>query len=320
VSVLNGATLTGASGGGARKAAQALAMIFGSTPAEVLWPYFAGASVSLAGALAVKGEVLLAKGADKIVSIGQLFFAVPMAVFGAQHFTEAKSIVHMVPSWIPGAWFWTYFVGTALIAAALSIVVKKHAALAASLLALMLFLFVALIHIPNVVAQPTDRVLWAVALRDLAFSGGALAFAGMQTASSNAKSRNAFITIGRIFISLATIYFAIEQLRHPDSMPGVPLGKLTPTWIPGHLLWAYIAGAVFLVAGPCVLVNRKTRLAATCVGVLVLLLELFVYLPMWGVNFSDIDGRLDYFVDTLAFAGAALLLADALPREGGLHV
>ena len=54
------------------------------------------------------------------------------------------------------------------------------------------------------------------------------------------------------------------------------------------------------------------------VGVMVLRLELFIYL--WGAKSSDTGGGLDYFVDTLAFAGAALLLADALPREGGLHV
>lgn len=320
MSVLNGAMLTGASEDGARKAAKNLAMIFGSIPGQVFWPYFAGASISLAGALAVKGEVLLAKGTDKIVSMGRLFFAVPMAVFGAQHFTEAKFIVQLVPSWIPGAWFWTYFVGTALIAAALSMVMKKQAGLAASLLALMLFLFVVLMHIPNVVAKPSDRVLWAVALRDLSFSGGALALAGMQINEWKAKAKNAFITAGRIFIAVATIFFGVEQLLHPDFVPGVPLEKPTPTWIPGHLQWAYLAGAVFLVAGPYILVNRKARLAATCVGVMVMLLELFVYLPMWGAKFSDIGGGLDYFVDTLAFAGAALLLADALPREGGLHV
>ena len=188
MSVLNGAMLTGASEDGARKAAKNLAMIFGSIPGQVFWPYFAGASISLAGALAVKGEVLFAKGTDKIVSMGRLFFAVPMAVFGAQHFTEAKFIVQLVPSWIPGAWFWTYFVGTALIAAALSMVVKKQAGLAASLLALMLFLFVVLMHIPNVVAKPSDRVLWAVALRDLSFSGGALALAGMQINEMESQS------------------------------------------------------------------------------------------------------------------------------------
>ncbi|MGO9839654.1 MAG: hypothetical protein ACLPZF_00420, partial [Candidatus Acidiferrales bacterium] len=308
MSVLNGAMLTGAPEDGARKAAKNLAMLFGSIPAQVFWPYFAGASISMAGALAVKGELLLAKGTDKVLSMGRLFLAVPMAVFGAQHFTDAKFIVQLVPAWIPGAWFWTYFVGTALLAAALSIVAKKQSGLAASLLALMLFLFVVLMHIPNVVAKPSDRVLWAVALRDLSFSGGALALAGIQINEWKAKAKNALITTGRIFIAIATIFFGIEQLLHPDFVPGVPLEKPTPTWIPGHLLWAYLAGAVFLVAGPCILVNRKARLAATCVGVMVLLLELFVYLPMWGAKFSDIGGGLDYFVDTLAFAGAVLLL------------
>lgn len=305
---------------GRGKATKNLAMIIGSIPAEVFWPYFAGASISLAGAVAVKGEVLLAKGTDKIVSMGRLFYAVPMAVFGAQHFTEAKFIEKMIPAWLPGPWFWTYFIGTALIAAALSIVVKKYSGLAAALLGLLLFLFVALIHIPNVVANPRDRVLWAVALRDLSFSGGALAFAGMQIHEGKGKTKKALVTIGRIAIATAVIFFAVVQLRHPELVPGVPLARETPTWIPGHLLWAYVAGVVYLVAGPCMLVNRKARVAAICVGVMVLLLELFVYLPMWGMKFSDIGNGLNYFVDTLAFAGAALLLADALPREGGLHV
>jgi hypothetical protein len=42
-----------------------------------------------------------------------MFFAVPLAVFGAEHFASAKSIMLLVPSWIPGPLFWTYFVGVA---------------------------------------------------------------------------------------------------------------------------------------------------------------------------------------------------------------
>jgi hypothetical protein len=34
-----------------------------------------------------------------------------------------------------------------------------------------------MIHIPNVAANPNNRIIWAVALRDLAFAGGAFALA-----------------------------------------------------------------------------------------------------------------------------------------------
>jgi uncharacterized membrane protein YphA (DoxX/SURF4 family) len=283
--------------------------------AELFWPYFAGATLSLAGLAALRGDVLLARGSDKIVSMGRLFFAVPMAVFGAEHFTEAKFVVRMVPAWIPGAWFWTYFVGTALIAAAASLVLKKQARLAATLLGLMLFLFVVLMHIPNVVANPRDRIAWAIALRDLAFSGGALAFAGMQTAEWRSKGKNILTTVGRIFFAVAAIVFGAEQILHSDGVPGVPLARLTPAWIPGHRFWPYVTGAVFLVAGPCLLANRKTRLAATGLGAMVLVLMVFVYLPILCASVTDIGNGLNYFMDTLAFGGAALLLADAMPKE-----
>jgi hypothetical protein len=74
--------------------------------------------------------------------------------------------------------FWTYFVGVALIAGALSISMKQKAGWSAPLVALMLFLFVVLMHLPNVVSDPKDRIAWAVLFRDLSFSGGALALAG----------------------------------------------------------------------------------------------------------------------------------------------
>ncbi len=84
-------------------------------------------------------------------------------------------------------------------------------------------------------------------------------------------------------------------------------------------MWAYVGGVVFLAAGAFLLVNRKTRLAATGLGIMVLVLTVTVYLPIWGADWSDIGKGLNYLVDTLAFAGAALLLAEAMPKESDTH-
>jgi uncharacterized membrane protein len=65
-------------------------------------------------------EASRAHGFDRIPPFGRLFLAVPMAVFGAQHFTAAIYVARLLPSWIPGHLFWTYFVGIALLSAALS--------------------------------------------------------------------------------------------------------------------------------------------------------------------------------------------------------
>jgi len=289
-------------------------------PGAVFWPYFGGTVVLLIGIFATRSEVIAAHGPEKVVSLGPVFYAVPLAVFGAQHFTEAKAISQMVPEWMPIRLLWTYLVGIALFAAALSIVVKKEGLLSGTLLAVMLALFVVLLHVPRVMAKPSDRISWAVALRDLAFSGGALAFAGTQIEEWRTKGTNPRITFGRIVIAAAAIFFGVEQLLHPDFVPGVPLEKPTPTWIPGHIAWGYLAGAVSLVAGVGLIANRKSRLAATCLGAMVLLLMIFVYAPMLAASLSDIDNGLDFFADTLMFSGAVLLLAEAMPREVQGHV
>lgn len=38
---------------------------------------------------------------NKLLALGSLFLAVPMAVFGMGHFVFTGSVVTMVPSWIP---------------------------------------------------------------------------------------------------------------------------------------------------------------------------------------------------------------------------
>ncbi len=58
--------------------------------------------------------------------------------------------------------------------------------------------------------------------------------------------------------------------------------------------------------------NKKARLAATYLGIMILLVVLFVYLPILVADRSSIANGLNYFTDTLVLSGAALLLADAL--------
>ena len=156
-------------------------LVIFSLQSTVFWPYFLGALLLAIGLpIIIRNELPQERGLEKILPFGPLFFAVPMMVFAGEHFTVTRGIAQNMPAWIPWHRFWVYLVGTALIAGAFSIVIKKKAQLAATLAGIMFCSFVLLLHIPNVVASPHNRIVWAVALRDLAFSGGAFAFAGAQ--------------------------------------------------------------------------------------------------------------------------------------------
>jgi uncharacterized membrane protein len=286
----------------------------------VLWPDIAGATIALIGLFAAWRVVSTSQGSDKLLALSSMFFAVPLAAFGAEHLTIANAIASGVPSWIPWHLFWAYFVGLALIAAALSIATKIQARLSSTLLGCMIFFFVLTLHTPRILANPNDRIAWAVALRDLAFVGGAWALAGTQTEHWRAQGTNNLITVGRFLIAIAAIFFAVEHFLHPEHLPGVPLEKLTPLWIPARLLIGYLTGAVLLFSGISLLLGKKMRTAATCLGIVILALVLFVYFPVMIAIPSAADGGvkiegLNYFFDTLMFAGAITCLAAALPKR-----
>lgn len=125
----------------------------------IFWLYFSGSVVLVVGLVKIlKDELSQTRGLDKIMPFGRLFLAIPLAVFGTEHLTSAADIANIiVPRWFPAHEFWVYLVGIALIAAALSITVQIQSPLAATLLGAMLFSFVLLIHIPNIIAQPNNR-------------------------------------------------------------------------------------------------------------------------------------------------------------------
>lgn len=83
----------------------------------------------------------------------QLALAVFLGLCGAQHFVYETFVDTLVPSWMPSSpRFWTWFTGCALLAGGVGMMVPKTARLAALLSALMVFLWILMLHLPRAVA------------------------------------------------------------------------------------------------------------------------------------------------------------------------
>ena len=106
-------------------------------------------------------------------NLGRYLFAITLTVFGVQHLLYARFVATIVPSWIPGRLFWAYAVGVVFIAATLSLVTNIKARLAATLLGIMFFTWVFILHLPRVVSSSHNGNEWTSAFVALAMCGGA---------------------------------------------------------------------------------------------------------------------------------------------------
>jgi uncharacterized membrane protein len=272
----------------------------------------------LIGVIAARNEIARARGLEKIVALRYLCFAIPLAVFGALHLFGPQFVAPLVPRYMPWRTFWVYFVGGALIAASLSIATRTAVRWSGLLAGLMMFSFVAMIHFPGALARPHDRIIWTIVCREMAFGGAAWILAGTAPGGWRGSIKTALITAGRALVAIAVVLFGIEHFLHATGLPGVPLQKQMPTWIPGRVLIDYVTGVALLVTGGSTLLARKTRIVATCLGAWLLLLVLVIYGPVLVLALSEAGtgGKLEginYFADTLLFAGTVLALASASP-------
>ena len=240
----------------------------GVIPSDVMWSYTVFALVCVAGVatLFLRGDWQKARGIDKLLLFGPIFYAAPLGGFGAEHFTQSAGVASIIPKFIPFHMFWALFIGACFIAASFSLVTKIQARLAAPLVGLTFFLFVMLMDAPGWATQPGNRIFAMLTLRELAFSGGALALAASLSEQNNPQRSHLFATTARYFIGIPILVYSIAQFMHADLLPGVPLQRATPSYIPGHSIWAYVAALVYLFGGIFLLIGKRTRIAATWVG------------------------------------------------------
>lgn len=108
-----------------------------------------------------------------IINLGRYIFAIPFLIFGIFHFMNADAMSAMAI----GGKVMVYITGIALIAAAISIFIGKMDKLACILLAVLLLLIIATVHVPGMMGaadEAAQQMSMTGILKDLGLLGGAL--------------------------------------------------------------------------------------------------------------------------------------------------
>jgi len=257
---------------------------------------------------------------------GEFLLALLMVFSGIMHFKFAPFVAGIVPSWMPWRLFWAYFTGTALFVSGISIVVRKQARLASTLLGIMLFLFVLLIHTPSmiqsIIHKPEDvNVLWSFngtgginnALKDVAITLSAFLLAASLTKAERGSRQQSAAILGTMFAVVIAL-FGIEHFFYANYTPGVPSWSFVSFWIPWRLFWGYLTGAFMLIAGVMVLLRKRAHAAATSLGIMLLAVAVLTYGFRVLANLGNY-GELTNTLKDVAVAGGAFILAGTLPLE-----
>ncbi|MGC2297380.1 MAG: DoxX family membrane protein [Acidobacteriaceae bacterium] len=119
----------------------------------------------------------------RLATAARWLFGIAFIVFGSLHLQAPAWIAGLIPHWIPFPLFFAWFTGCALIAAGLAIAIGVWTRLSASLLALMLFSWVLIVHAPRIAHALHDGDEWNSGFVCLTMAGSALLAAALASRS-----------------------------------------------------------------------------------------------------------------------------------------
>jgi uncharacterized membrane protein len=252
---------------------------------------------------------------------GRSLYGTAIVAYGTVLLIYAHSITAPVPSWpqwIPGTPLPEYVAGAMLINGGAGIVFGVRPRTSALLLGAMILLWISVRSIPLIIeAPPSLKDPIGNACEAFAVCGGAFLVAG-SLASGVLDRRESdtvihkislrAIPLGRVLLATPMIYFGYVHIRFAQGV-----GNLVPTWMPWHLFWAYFCGVGLVSAGLGILFKVSLRLAATSVGLMILLFCVLLNGPLAFKAVRNVDLWTSLF-HTFAWSGAAFSLAGIRER------
>jgi hypothetical protein len=206
----------------------------------------------------------------------RLFFALTMIAIGFIGLIGGgfAPIWQPVPETAPAREFLAYLCTFVSLACGAGLLGKRTAAPAALVLFVYLFVWAAVFKGPFIVRAPLVEgsyqsigenavliaaawVLYAELARTRNFPAGEIGL------------RVAWLLYGLALIAFGSSHFVYLSLTAP----------LVPSWLPGHVFWAYLTGCIYLLSGAAIVTRIGSRFGAATAAVQITLITLLVWGP-----------------------------------------
>jgi len=247
----------------------------------------------------------------RIASAGQVIFAVTMMAIGIMGLSKGDFTViwQPVPKGLPGRETLIYLCALISLGSGVGLLWQRTAAIAARTLLFWLLLWLLFLRLPAFSRGFTVDIYWAACQTAVMLAASWVLYAWFATEWD--KQRLGFVAgenglrIARILYGLALIPFGLAHFTYLKQT-----AVLVPGWLPWHVAWAYLTGAIFIVVGVAVIIGVYARLAAALSTLQMGLFLLLIWIP------KAMEGSLTPFqrgeaVVTWALMSAARVMTDS---------
>jgi uncharacterized membrane protein len=217
---------------------------------------------------------------------------------------DFSTIWHPVQPGVPYRTALVYIVGVCLIVAGATVQWRRTARLGLPVLAV-LSLLAALLWVRRVIGYPQLFGTWSGFAEQLVPAVAAV----VGFAALDARGGGRLLTIGRVAFGMCVVtlglahFFALKETA-----------AMVPAWAPpGQRFWAMTTGLAMLLAGVSIGIGVLAPLSARLLAALLGSFALFVWVPRIQAR-PDAQVSWGGTMITLAVAGAAWMVADALAR------
>ena len=179
----------------------------------------------------------------------------------------------------------------------------RRTAHSASVVLGVVYLLFSLACIPGVAAAPAMYVHYGSFFEQFCLFCGAVAVYAATEADTTRAA--AFGRAARLGLGACAISFTLSQIFYLRLTAG-----LVPQWIPpSQTFWVILTTTAFGLAAIAILANRRARLAARLMTLMLALFGVLVWIPLLAAH-SESHGNWSEFTLTFLITGAAWVVAD----------
>lgn len=242
---------------------------------------------------------------DRLLTAGRIVVGLALIGFGLAHFffAHAAGVLASIAPHDAMDLATSWATGLAMLGTGIALLINRQSHLASVLLAAVLLLDVAILHLPGLVAHPHDGQLWTPAFETLALASVLLMIAATQPASHSNGSTAVLQNAARVLLAISLAVFGAQHFIYLTFVAG-----MVPAWLPARTALAAIAGIVFVGIACSLLVQRVTRVSGVVLALQFALFLMLLHIPTVATNPAD-GTQWGGLLMALSMLGGGLLVA-----------